>query len=280
MAIYLETNALRKLTDYSCKEPVYTSIFSVFEILSGITETDFYIRKACLERINEQKLEIKGPMVDKLLMILLGESGYNEFAYEMIMDLYNATLKAASFSELKNVYLCCTDENGKLEFLTIDWLNEWDEHISNIRNDVPKLFEEESKDYIKDIYNSSNVKGLAEYFWKKIYENRLNEDRIAHAEGFVGQDAIKHIRQETEELFSKYNYKLFMTAQAVVFSISYFINSNRQNRNNPSDLLHLLYLNENDKFVSNDKIYQTIFNACPEFNLIELNNEKGLSELI
>ena len=276
MAIYLETNALRKLTDYSCKEPVYTSIFSVFEILSGITETDFYIRKACLERINEQKLEIKGPMVDKLLMILLGESGYNEFAYEMIMDLYNATLKAASFSELKNVYLCCTDENGKLEFLTIDWLNEWDEHISNIRNDVPKLFEEESKDYIKDIYNSSNVKGLAEYFWKKIYENRLNEDRIAHAEGFVGQDAIKHIRQETEELFSKYNYKLFMTAQAVVFSISYFINGNRQNRNNPSDLLHLLYLNENDKFVSNDKIYQTIFNACPEFNLIELNNEKRI----
>ena len=40
------------------------------------------------------------------------------------------------------------------------------------------------------------------------------------------------------------------------------------------------YLNENDKFVSNDKIYQTIFNACPEFNLIELNNEKGLSEWI
>lgn len=194
MAIYLETNALRKLTDYSCKEPVYTSIFLAFEILSGITETDFYIRKACLERINEQKLEIKGPMVDKLLMILLGESGYNEFAYEMIMDLYNATLKAASFSELKNVYLCCTDENGKPEFLTIDWLNEWDEHISNIRNDVPKLFEEESKDYIKDIYNSSNVKGLAEYFWKKIYENRLNEDRIAHAEGFVGQEMVHRIR--------------------------------------------------------------------------------------
>ena len=171
-----------------------TSIFLAFEILSGITETDFYIRKACLERINEQKLEIKGPMVDKLLMILLGESGYNEFAYEMIMDLYNATLKAASFSELKNVYLCCTDENGKPEFLTIDWLNEWDEHISNIRNDVPKLFEEESKDYIKDIYNSSNVKGLAEYFWKKIYENRLNEDRIAHAEGFVGQEMVHRIR--------------------------------------------------------------------------------------
>lgn len=77
-----------------------------------------------------------------------------------------------------------------------------------------------------------------------------------------------------------FSYKLFMTAQAVVFSISYFINGNRQNRNNPSDLLHLLYLTENDKFVSNDKIYQTIFNACPEFNLIELNNEKGLSELI
>lgn len=280
MAIYLETNALRKLTDYSCKEPAYTSIFSVFEILSGITEKDFYIRKACLERINEQKLEIKEPMIDKLLMNLLGNSGYNEFAYEMIMDLYNATLKVASFSELKKIYLHCTDKNGKSELRTINWLKEWDEHISNIRDRVPNLFEGENKDYIKHIYNNSNVKGLADYFWNKFYENRLNEDRIAHAEGFVGQDDIKYIRQETEELFSKYNYKLFMKAQAVVFSISYFINGNGQNRNNPSDLLHLLYLNENDKFVSNDKIYQTISKACPEFNLIELNNETKLSELI
>ncbi len=42
----------------------------------------------------------------------------------------------------------------------------------------------------------------------------------------------------------------------------------------------VVYLNENDKFVSNDKIYQTISEACPEFELIVLDKEKNLSELI
>lgn len=88
------------------------------------------------------------------------------------------------------------------------------------------------------------------------------------------------MRQETDDLFSKYNYKLFLVAQAVILSKAFFINGNTQNANNASDLLHLLYLNENDKFVSNDKIYQTITEVCPEFKLIVLDNEKNLSDLI
>ena len=71
-----------------------------------------------------------------------------------------------------------------------------------------------------------------------------------------------------------------MTAQAAVFSKAFFINGNTQNRNNASDLLHLLYLDKNNKFISNDKIYQTIREACPYFKLIVLNNEKNLSDLM
>ena len=80
MSIYLETNALRKLTNYTCEESVYTSIFSIFELLSGITEEDFKIRKDCLERINKQKIEIRGPMIDKLFMDLLSITEFNPFA--------------------------------------------------------------------------------------------------------------------------------------------------------------------------------------------------------
>jgi len=65
MTVYLETNALRKLTDYTYAETVYTFIFSVFELLSGISEKDFNIRKACLERIDKQQVEIRGSMIEK-----------------------------------------------------------------------------------------------------------------------------------------------------------------------------------------------------------------------
>lgn len=281
MSVYLETNALRKLTNYTCKESVYTSIFSVFELLSGITEKDFEIRKACLKRIEEQKIEIRGPMIDKLFMDLLGITDYNPFAYEMIMDIYHAALNEKSYSSFNTYDLIMTDINDeRCDMHACSWLKNWDKNISNLVHNINSIFEDENKEYIKGIYNKDGAKGLARHFWREMYSNRIDEKKLSHAEAFVGADAVITMRQETEDLFSKYNYKLFLTAQAVIFSKAFFINGNTQNANNASDLLHLLYLNENDKFVSNDKIYQTITEACPEFKLIVLDNEKNLSDLI
>lgn len=281
MAVYLETNALRKLTDYSCEEAVYTSIFSIFELLSGMSEKDFAIRKACLERIDKQQVEIRDPMIDKLFMGLLGIDGYNSFAYEMIMDTYRAALKAKNYSDFDGIRLLVTDINNVTKFIHArTWLKDWDNNISSITSNITSVFQDENREYIKQIYRKDGVKGLSKHFWDKIYQNRIDEDRLSHAEGFVGAETIKTIRQETDILFSKYSYKLFIQAQAAIFSKSYFINGNTQDANNASDLLHLLYLSENDKFVSNDNIYKTISEACPEFDLIVLDNEKHLSELL
>ena len=63
MALYLETNAVRKLKDYDCTEHVYTSIFTLFELISGINKKEFSIRKSCIERIFEQKIEINMKML-------------------------------------------------------------------------------------------------------------------------------------------------------------------------------------------------------------------------
>ena len=281
MSVYLETNALRKITNYICEESVYTSIFSIFELLSGITEKDFNIRKACLKRINEQKIEIRGPMIDKLFMELLGITEYNPYAYKMIMDTYYSALRAENYSHFNNFKLSVSDINNKTRLINAHtWLKNWDDNISNITNNINLIFEDENKEYIKQIYKRDGVKGLSKHFWYKMYNSRIDEEKLSHAEGFVGIDAVETIRQEADILFTKYNYKLFIIAQAVIFSIAYFINGNTQNSNNASDLLHLIYLNENDKFVSNDKIYQTISEACPEFELIVLDKEKNLSELI
>ncbi len=257
MSVYLETNALRKLTNYMCEESVYTSIFSIFELLSGITEKDFKIRKACLKRIDEQKIEIQGPMIDKLFMGLLGITEYNPFAYEMIMDTYHATLQAEDYSHFNDIQLLVTDINNKTKLIHAHtWLKNWDDNISNITKNINLLFEDENKEYIKQIYKKDGVKGLSKHFWYKIYNNRIDEERLSHAEGFVGSDAVATIRQETDLLFSKYSYKLFIKAQAVIFSKAYFINGNTQNLNNASDLLHLLYLTPLYKFLNKKVPYR------------------------
>lgn len=281
MAVYLETNALRKLTNYELEESVYTSIFSVFELLSGITEKDFEIRKACLERIDKQKIEIRGPMIDELFMKMFNTTGYNIFAYKMIIDVYRAVLNAKNYSDFNDIRLLITDENNiKKRIHARTWLKNWDDNISNITKRINAVFQDENKEYIKQIYKKESVKGLADHFWNKMYMDRIDEKKLDHAEGFIGADAAEKIRQEIDSLYSTYNYKLFFRAQAAIFAKAYFINGNTQDSNNASDLLHLLYLSENDKFVSNDKIYKTISEACPEFELMVLDKEKNLSELI
>lgn len=281
MAVYLETNALRKLTDYKCREPVYTTIFSIFELLSGMSEDEFIKRQSCLKRIRDQKIEVRGPMIDKLFMELLGITEYNPFAYKMIIDTYHATLRSENYSHFNDFKLSVIDINNKTKLINAHtWLKNWDDNISNITNNINFIFEDENKEYIKQIYKRDGIEGLSKNFWCKIYDNRIDEAKLSHAEAFVGSEEIERCRQQANNLFKKYNYKLFMTAQAAIFAEVYFINGGFQNKNNASDLLHLLYLNKNDKFVSNDKIYQKVKDACPEFNFVYLDNEKSLSELL
>ena len=252
MAIYLETNALRKLTDYNCNQPVVTSIFSIFELLSGVKDqNDYHIRRQCLQRVNKQNMEIRIPMIDKLL----GVPDYNKYAAEMIMDIYGYVLKTEAFSNFQLVKLKVGRNDGSIDYISAnDWLKNWDEKITEITKKSGSLFSDEDKSAIRKIYNDEKEAGLAKHFIEQIFNP-----------GIIGD--------------SSYAYKLFMTAQYVVFTLAW-LNGNTQNKNNASDLLHLLYIEQDDKFISNDKIYQTIKNACSSFSFIPLDNQKKLSELI
>lgn len=281
VAIYLETSALRKITDYKCEQDVFTSIFSVFELLAGINEKEYNVRKACITRICEQKIKIKTPMVDEFLNRLLGLDDYNKFACQMICDVSEKLIKSKKFSEFQRGRLFVTDINNMTQkIVPLEWLKNWDNNISSIKDSIPKMFQDENREYIRKIYKERGEKGLAEHFWTKYFENRTNYELLNHAEPFIGLSEKERIIARNDQLFSKYNYKLFLTAQAVVFSISYFIDCSEPDKNNSSDLLHLLYLNETDTFVSNDNIYLTISKACENFKPIIMNNETSLSKLL
>ena len=87
------------------------------------------------------------------------------------------------------------------------------------------------------------------------------------------------IRSRIDELFSRYNFKLFIKAHAI-FIKAFYIDGGKQDRNNPSDILHLLYLDEGDKLVSSDKIFETVKEAAEEFQYLKLEQNKKLDELI
>lgn len=284
MSVYLETNALMKLTSYKCKESVWTSIFSIFEILSGLTEKEYEARKACLRRIKEEKMEIKGPMPAPILMNLFEipyDAKYNESMCEMIIDMCHAVLENEDYSKFIDRDILFIDKiNIRRIEDALAGLKKLDDSISGMTKNLDRLFEGENKDYISQIYDTTGIKGLADYFWMKFYDNQLNEERLSHAEPFAGTDVIATSRQKMKILFSKYNFKLFLRAQAAIFAVAYFINGNSQDKNNPSDLAHLLYLDENDIFVSNDKLFQRVLEACPEFKLIVLPDKKNLADLI
>ena len=165
MAIYLETNALRKLTNYRCDETAYTSIFSIFELLSGINEENFEVRKACLRRVKEQKIEIRGPMIDKLFGELVGNQEYNNFAYKMILDIYNATLKSRNYSCMNDIKLLI---NGKTKTEEIShaltWLRNWDKNIQTITNNLDVVFEDEDPTHIKKYMKSLGLLRLQNIF--------------------------------------------------------------------------------------------------------------------
>lgn len=283
MGIYLETNALRKLTDYKCDEHVYTSIFSIFELLSGITdeEKEFKLRKVCIDRIFKQRLEIRGPMVDKLFMQLVGSNDFNENAYKMIWTSAKVLHISKDYADFK-ARLSKTFKDNYPEIISpIEWLAEWDRRISNMTKTSQGFFRETNAEYIRGLYEKPQAeKEIADYFFNLFYNNRYDNTRLSHAEPFVGAKKIEETKLKIDDLFSKYNFKLFITAQAVIFA-KVFIDGGEQHKNNPSDLLHLLYLTENDKLVSNDNIYENISKRCEYFNYIKLeDNEKSLSDLM
>lgn len=123
------------------------------------------------------------------------------------------------------------------------------------------------------------MSGLADYLWNKYKYSMIDEKKIGHAEGFCGKEETDKIRAAINDIFCNYTFKLFFTAQAIIFVKAVYIDGGTQDRNNPSDLLHLLYLNDNDRIVSNDNIYNTISEGIDYFHPIKLSNEKSMYEL-
>lgn len=282
--IYIETGALRKLLDYNHESNVYTSIFVLFELISGISNNDeFVYRKACIKRIFEQQLIIKPKMVDQLICDFMGSDNYrNDFSTTVLRIAKDITM-LNTFNEYKNLKITFTYDKPILHCKNTSvhsWLEDWDEKISNLIKTSGNMFAE-SKDFIKRLFEEKGVRGLSQYYWNLYEENRFNENRISSISTFVSENQAEKVKESIDLVFSQYSFRLFFTAQAVIFSKAKYIHGGTQDKNNPSDLLHLLYLEGGDSIVSSDGIYDIIAEALTDdFRLIKITNQKSLHELL
>lgn len=279
--IYLETNAIRKLVDYKYEGEVFTSVFSLFELISGISEDDFYVRKASVKRLIESKIPIKEQMVDQIICDFVDLKKYNSDFHKILFDTAKQLINARNYKvfsryEIREYFEEPFFHVRKINVLS--WLSQWDQRISDMRNKCNEIFDED-KEYMKKLYKDRGMKGLAQHFWGKYEDNKINEALLSHASAFCSSAEIDMLRKRADKLFTQYNFKLFMTAQAIIFAKALYIDGGTQDKNNACDLLHLLYLEKDDKLVSNDKIYSTISEGIEDFSYIHIDKEKSLLEL-
>ena len=258
---------------------------------------DYSLQREEIETIKPRTITVNLSDADvRRLAEKSGEGGLtiSELLENFIGDLVDGTYSNGSDERMyaeqwyQRCWFAMFSDDTFLKFLLLwgdldDYIDLMDELESNKKEmeemtaDAEEYSAEERneiQEYINDLQKEKD------YYWNKFFCNRIDENRIQHAEGFIGSDNVEKLRKEQDELFERYNFKLFISAQAAVFSKAYFINGNTQDANNAGDLLHLLYLRSGDKYVSNDKIYKQIAEACPEFNLVTISNEKYLKELI
>lgn len=276
--IYLETNAIIKLADYKCKGEVFTSVFALFELISGMNRDDFEIRRANIKKIFDSNIQIEKKMIDQILCEFADQESYNPQIYKYIFRIAKKVVKSKNYDEFV-AYEIVVDHDSLQKVNALSWLRDWDKKISTICDKCQYMMHED-KDYIKQKYKEEGIKGLAKHFARKYEDNMIDENRLNHASGFILNTEVEYIKKRIRQRFTQYNFRLFIVAQAVIFAKSIYIDGGAQDKNNPSDLLHLLYLQENDCLISNDKIYNVIAEGIDDFHFISLNKEKKLVELI
>jgi len=268
------------MTTYSKEDNVYTSVFALFELVSGIdSKIEFDIRKAAIERVKNSRIHIDWEFVDKKLCSFFKENQYDENFSCMFTQTLNWLLKDDCYEIFKmHTIPLCTKNGLLIKKNALEWLREKDNRISDMCNNCTAIFDED-KDFIKNKYEKEGMRGLSNYFWDKYQYYKIDERRLGHAEGLCGKKETDKIRAAINDIFCNYTFKLFMTAQAIIFAKAVYINGGTQDKNNASDLLHLLYLNKGDRIASSDNIYDTISEGIDYFHPIKITYEKSMYEL-
>lgn len=268
---YLETNALYSLCNHfedikNSSMEIATSLYALEEIVCGIGEENYNKRKIVLSKLRMQKIKIYPYLPIECISLAFGLD-ISEFPAVLSQKLtlnrkVHIICSANSYEEY-----CKSAEKEGIDVVSIkkdddarekrnkDFLCEV---INEDRKNIKKLRREQSekKTYVEmdvskafGIDNDISNQNIEEN--KQIIKSIMEELRISYEE----QDVLDLIENRDKDALVAFllGKELYGAAKALE------INKKQADRNDIYDLMHLLYLrNENYVVVSDDKIYEFV----------------------
>ena len=255
---YLETNSLRKLNNklFEIQEKCYTSALSIFELISGISQQQFEIRKKVISNSILSELHINWDFPEKI----------------KIDSFPNLEIEEQRVDDLKQLCDFLINSNDLQEFIkfsndlthNLDFFNSLDSKYSkdfisatesgnNVLKSIytskkienGKFFEKFAKEFVKSLPKTTELN-------KSLTLTGLVNGIADSLETTSGKNTINR-----DKLFYAYNGNINIFIEA--FSLFSGIKSAELNtpaKNDFIDLHHLLYLgnNSNNIIVTDDKL--------------------------
>lgn len=274
MKYYLETNALysiekiKKIGVNNC----YTSIYSLFELVSGISESTFEKRKSILSKIYDSKIVIDYDMPENIIFKSFDASKdfyFEENRVESLIKQILEILKVDTYQEFTNSDMHKSMDFNIKYFKRLD--DFWNRGFTNAtvtgNHRIKEVLKEERRGFVMNnrIFELTTNKDLVHLF---AYEPTLSKSISIFA--FSGYLKNHGVDKSEKEIYESYNGLIDYYIQGISdYSDDKMIKFETPSENDFSDLTHLMYLrnNKNSTIVSDDKIFKKYFKG----NIIGIN---------
>ncbi|UMQ41572.1 hypothetical protein MKS83_19570 [Chryseobacterium sp. Y16C] len=260
MKYYLDTVAVRRLSKElpKLKDNSYTSALVILELISGINEREFKIRKQVIKNL----LECGFPIIWKLPETMKAEA----FPIIEIKEKRTLGLLKICYELLRSENLETLILKTENEVYNIDFFKEWDStHSFEFVNATSKGNEELKKIYYDERLNNGEAfENYAKQFVKSLASDSELNNYITvkgMASNYAAQASMNGEKVSEEEIHNSYNHSIDIFLEYFsLFSAKKSGELGTPAKNDYVDLNHLLYLRDNLNFfiVTDDKMILNI----------------------
>jgi len=258
MRYYLETNSLRTLSSRleSLNENVFTSALSIFELISGIKDQDFLIRKSVIKNIFKSGIEIIWLLPEE---ITVNAFPGLEFQEDRIIALKKLCQYLIDSHSMKDFLRKGSKGKYNLDFfknLDKQYSNRFLESITKGNQNLKQIIADDNEEYLSN-FSKQYIKSLP-------YKHSLNQSITLKAIAGNLKDSLELSSGELideQKIYENYNgnINIFISAYSLFTAIKN-AEFNTPAKNDLIDLYHLIYLanNEDHFIITDDKMIPKI----------------------
>lgn len=252
--IYLDTSSIRKiankLNDIESSK-IFTSSLAVFELLSGINENDFILRKSIVENLLDSSIHIDWDTYKEKINKAFQQS-FDDIEGYVIKSLAQKLISCSCLDEYRNIKIY-TDSDT---YYTHESLSDFDNELSKTGKVFSYLGKNEWRNYEKTVRKQFKKQMLEENMISSYIQKLTEFSLISLAEDLSG---CKRPGDKYFEVIEKYDHSLdvHLRYNNLLFLLLE-MNGSICGKNDTVDMLHLIYLKKNDVIISEDNIFKRL----------------------